>query len=102
MVGNSVSSAKFILIFGDLLDLQWWNFWMFWIIFGVIQFCNLHDHIWCYCCYWLSHVWRQDSITDNFESAKRFICFKSCTVDHGKCCLFALLISKDTFEFLHL
>ena len=80
-----------------LFDLWLTQFWTFWIIFGIVQLRNLHSHIWCYCCYGLSHVWRQDSIANNFESSKRFICFKSCTMDHGTCCLFFLPYSVLRF-----
>ena len=49
-----------------------------------VQVHNLHSNIWLVCYYWLSHVWWQDSVANNFESSKRVICLESCSVDHGK------------------
>lgn len=65
----------------------------------VLQFCNLCIHICCYCCYWVSHVWRKDTRTSNSESTEGFICFKSRYVKHGNYHPLAYLVFELSFLF---
>lgn len=74
------------------------------LIYGLLRTCtflfmqlySVYSNIWRCCNNGVSHVWSKHIISDNFEYAGQFNCFKSCSMDH---CMYALYYPSPSKKF---